>query len=45
VGGDDWTAAFVTSTVSDVVGTPPQTFRQWVADHAAAFLERPASFD
>ena len=29
--------AFVTSTVSDVVGSPPRTFRQWVADHAAAF--------
>jgi uncharacterized protein YbjT (DUF2867 family) len=33
--------AFVTSTVSDVVGSPPRTFRQWVADHAAAFLEGP----
>ena len=32
--------AFVTSTVSDLVGSPPRTFRQWVADHAAAFLER-----
>ncbi len=29
--------AFVTSTVSDVVGSPPRTFRQWVADHADAF--------
>jgi uncharacterized protein YbjT (DUF2867 family) len=29
--------AFVTSTVSDVLGVPPRTFRQWVADHAAAF--------
>ena len=29
--------AFVTSTVADVVGSPPRTFRQWVADHAAAF--------
>ena len=35
--------AFVTSTVSDIVGSPPRTFRRWVADHAAAFLERPAS--
>ena len=35
--------AFVTSAVSDVVGSPPRTFRQWVADHAAAFLEGPAS--
>ena len=30
--------AFVTSTVSDVLGSPARTFRQWVADHAAAFL-------
>jgi len=37
--------AFVTSTVSDVVGSPPRTFRQWVADHVTAFLERPASYD
>ena len=29
--------AFVTSTVADVVGSPPRTFRQWVADNAAAF--------
>jgi uncharacterized protein YbjT (DUF2867 family) len=29
--------AFVTSTVSDVVGLPARTFRQWVADHAVAF--------
>ena len=34
--------AFVTSAVSDVVGSPPRTFRQWVADHAAAFLEGPS---
>ena len=37
--------AFVTSTVSDVLGSPPRTFRQWVADHADAFLEKPASDD
>jgi len=30
--------AYMTSTVFDVVGSPPRTFRQWVADHAAAFL-------
>lgn len=30
--------ALVTSTVSDVTGSPPRTFRQWAADHAAAFL-------
>jgi uncharacterized protein YbjT (DUF2867 family) len=29
--------AFVTSTVSDVLGSPPRTSRQWVADHADAF--------
>jgi len=29
--------AFVTSTVADVTGSPPRTFRQWVADHADAF--------
>jgi len=29
--------AFVTSTVADVVGSPPRTFRQWAADHADAF--------
>ena len=33
--------AFVTSTVSDVLGSPPRPFRQWVADHAAAFIEGP----
>jgi hypothetical protein len=38
--------AFVTSTVSDVVGSPARTFRQWAADHAAAWEtppDRPAS--
>jgi uncharacterized protein YbjT (DUF2867 family) len=35
--------ALVTSTVSDVLGSPARTFRQWVHDHAAAFLEHPAS--
>jgi uncharacterized protein YbjT (DUF2867 family) len=34
--------AFVTTTVSDILGSPPRTFRQWAADHAAAFLKRPA---
>ena len=29
--------AFVTSTVSDIIGSPPRDFRQWVTDHAAAF--------
>ena len=31
--------AFVTSTVSDVVGSPPRTFRQWAVDHHAAFVK------
>jgi uncharacterized protein YbjT (DUF2867 family) len=29
--------AYVTATVSDILGSPPRTFRQWAADHAAAF--------
>ncbi|HEX6348535.1 MAG TPA: NmrA family NAD(P)-binding protein [Candidatus Dormibacteraeota bacterium] len=29
--------AFITSNVSDILGTPARSFRQWVADHAAAF--------
>lgn len=29
--------AFVTSSVQDVVGSPPRTFFQWAADNAAAF--------
>lgn len=29
--------AYVTSTVSDLLGTPPRTFRQWATDHATAF--------
>ena len=37
--------AFVTSTVSDVLGSPARTFRQWTADHAAAFLEHPAGHE
>ena len=35
--------AFVTSTVSDIVGSPPRTFRQWAVDHSAAFLNPSAS--
>ncbi len=31
--------AYVTSTVSDVVGSAPRTFRQWAVDHRAAFLK------
>jgi uncharacterized protein YbjT (DUF2867 family) len=45
---DAWRAtmgrpAYVTSTVSEVVGSPARTFREWAADHAAAFLEHPPS--
>ncbi|HEX3866681.1 MAG TPA: hypothetical protein VHV78_07990, partial [Gemmatimonadaceae bacterium] len=41
---DAWRAtlghpAFVTSTVREIVGTPPRTFRQWAVDNAAAFAE------
>jgi uncharacterized protein YbjT (DUF2867 family) len=32
--------AFITSTVSDILGSAPRSFRQWVADHATAFTER-----
>jgi len=31
--------AYVTSTVSDILGTAPRTFRQWVADHVDLFLD------
>jgi len=29
--------AFITSTVSDILGSAPRSFRQWVADHVTAF--------
>jgi uncharacterized protein YbjT (DUF2867 family) len=29
--------AFVSSAVSDILGSAPRSFRQWVADHATAF--------
>ena len=35
------TPAFITSTVFDILGTAPRSFRQWVADHATAFVEGP----
>ncbi|MGE5225668.1 MAG: NAD(P)H-binding protein [Planctomycetaceae bacterium] len=35
--------AFITSTVSDVLGRAPRSFRQWVADHATAFMDGPSS--
>jgi hypothetical protein len=31
--------AFITSTVSDILGSAPRSFRRWVADHATAFTE------
>jgi uncharacterized protein YbjT (DUF2867 family) len=34
--------AFITSTVSDILGSAPRSFRQWAADHATAFMEGPA---
>ena len=34
--------AFITSTVSDILGSAPRSFRQWVADNATAFMEGPA---
>ena len=39
---DSWAAAlgqpaYVTSTFAEITGTPPRTFRDWVADHAAQF--------
>ena len=33
--------AYITSTVFDILGSPPRSFRQWVADHATAFMEDP----
>ena len=30
-------SAFVTSSVSDLLGSAPRTFSQWAADHAEAF--------
>jgi hypothetical protein len=35
--------AFITSTVFDLLGSAPRSFRQWVADHATAFTEGQAS--
>jgi uncharacterized protein YbjT (DUF2867 family) len=31
--------AFVTSAVHEILGSPPRTFYQWAADHAAAFAD------
>jgi hypothetical protein len=33
--------AFITSTVADILGSAPQSFRQWIADHATAFTGGP----
>ncbi len=33
--------AFVTTTVFDILGSAPRSFRRWVADHATAFMEGP----
>jgi uncharacterized protein YbjT (DUF2867 family) len=33
--------AFITSTVFDILGSAPRSFRQWVADHATALMEGP----
>ena len=34
--------ALVTSTVSDVLGSPARSFRQWATDHADAFRAGPS---
>ncbi|MGH7118841.1 MAG: SDR family oxidoreductase [Acetobacteraceae bacterium] len=33
--------AYMTSTVLDILGSPPRSFRQWVANHASAFRAGP----
>jgi hypothetical protein len=35
--------AFITATVSDILGSPPRSFRQWAADHATAFTAGPTA--
>jgi len=37
------TPAFITATVSGILGSAPRSFRQWTADHVTAFTEGPAS--
>ena len=37
------TPAYITSTVFDILGSAPRTFREWVADHATEFMEGLAS--
>jgi uncharacterized protein YbjT (DUF2867 family) len=33
--------AYITTTVLEILGSAPRSFRQWVADHATAFMEGP----
>jgi uncharacterized protein YbjT (DUF2867 family) len=35
--------AYVTSSVSDILGRAPRSFREWVVDHATAFVESPSA--
>jgi len=35
--------AFITSTVFDILGLAPRSFREWAADHAMAFMPGPPS--
>lgn len=35
--------AFITTTVFDILGSAPRSFRQWVADHATAFMDAPSA--
>jgi uncharacterized protein YbjT (DUF2867 family) len=37
------TPAFITSSVFDVLGSAPRSFRRWVTDHATGFIESPPS--
>src|SRR5690349_14475721 len=34
--------AFITSTVFDILGSAPRSFRRWVTDHATAFMAGPS---
>jgi uncharacterized protein YbjT (DUF2867 family) len=33
--------AYITSTVLDILGSAPRSFREWVADHASSFMDDP----
>jgi uncharacterized protein YbjT (DUF2867 family) len=35
--------AYITSSVFDVLGSAPRSFRRWVTDHATGFIEGPPS--